>query len=260
MDGHAAYTPVHRPVPARYAAYSANLLLLIGATGGEITGGELFPRAANSVTGWRQHAMLWRSQLSNEGFFSLAETLTLRRVWHDARTRDVVISLGGHRDAAVDLRWTYNELEPARRTGPVLIGLDTERAFLCSILGDTLADAMAPWHEMTRVIVFDERGGPATSPAHLLTRLMITAADGPTGVDDLGLMSAYESCLTAVSEFGTWDDSRYLAMLLRQLGCDAPRLPRDWLGGVLERLRRRIADDPALSEYTEPLFALLRSP
>jgi CheY-like chemotaxis protein len=234
-DRHADYAPERLPVPARYAAYAANLLLLAAAIGGEITGEELFPDAVNSVTGWRRHAMLWRSQLSNEGFFSLAETLTLRRLWRDERTRALTVTLDGAVDPTIDLRWTFNEQAPTRRSGFIGLDLGVESAFLCSMLGDTLTHALRPWRGLTDVIVFDEDGGPATSPAHLLTTLLNASADEAPPTE---LMRCYGACLAADMS----PEGRYLRIVLRQLVLDAPRLPPEWIDSMLAYLEARLAD------------------
>ncbi len=236
-DRHADYAPERLPVPARYAAYAANLLLLTAATGGEITGEELFPDAVNSVTGWRQHATLWRSQLSNEGFFSLAETLTPRRFWRDERTRALTVTLDGEADPTIDLRWTYNELAPIRGTSQILMDLDIESAFLCSMLGDTLTHALRPWQDMNTFIVFGENGGPATSPVHLLTTLLNASTDE---VPPAKLMRCYDACLAAASEMR--GDQRYLRVVLRQLVLDAPRLPSEWIDDLLSIFDERRGD------------------
>ncbi len=245
LDAHPAYSPVPVPVPvpARHAAYSANLLLLTAAAGGTVTAGELFPWALNPVTGWRRHAMLWRSQLSNESFFSVAETLTLRRFWRDDGTRDLGVSLGGVAEHdRIDLRWTYNEAEPARRNARITVGLPTESAFLCSMLGDTMSHALAPWKDMIDVLTFPP-GATATSPAHLLADLMATAADEPPAGD---LVARYDACLAVSEASPSWNDARYLRMVFRQLVLDAPRLPGAWLEAVAERFDARLADDAGL--------------
>ncbi len=238
------YAPVNAPAPARPAAYSANLLLLATAVGGPVTACELFPHALNPVTGWRRHAGLWRSQLGNESFFSLAETLTLRRFWRDDGTRDLEISLGGMADhEPVDLRWTYNEAAPARRNSRISVGLPVESAFLCSMLGDTATHAVEPWREMVDVITLPPGAPSATSPAHLLAALMATAADEPAAGD---LVTRYEACLTAVEAPPSWNDGRYLRMVFRQLVLDAPSLPDAWVSEVFARFTDRLSADERL--------------
>ena len=74
------YEPVRLTAPARAAAYSANLLVLLVLAGGEITGTELFPAASDTITAWRQQALLWRSQLSPDGWSWLATRLDFHRI------------------------------------------------------------------------------------------------------------------------------------------------------------------------------------
>ena len=57
------YTPLQLPVPARHAAYSANLAVLAVLSAGEVTARQLFPAARDPVEDWRNIALLWRSQL-----------------------------------------------------------------------------------------------------------------------------------------------------------------------------------------------------
>jgi CheY-like chemotaxis protein len=246
---HPGYVPVGLPVPARHAAYSANLLLLAATAGEQVTASELFPASENVVTDWRKHAMLWRSQLTGEGFFSVAKTLGLRRRWHDERVRDLVISPRHLTAVPVDLRWTYNEPAPTGHSGLIATDLTLESTFLCSMLGDTLSHAVDPWREMIGVITFLP-DSPATSPVHLLTTLLAAAAEESPVTD---LAGCYDACLAAAESPG-WNTSRYLKMIFRQLILDAHRLPADWLAGVESRFAGRIRRDAALTALAERAF------
>jgi hypothetical protein len=251
--GYTDYAPAYLPVPGRHAAYSANLLLLAATARGSITASELFPTSGNVITDWRRHAMLWRSQLTVEGFFSLAGALGLQRFWHDKKTRDIAVSLDHTPASPIDLRWTYNEPNPSRESGHITAELTLESAFLCSMLGDTLTHAFAPWQEMINVITFPPDGSPATSPAHLLTRLFTwAAAERPT----VELVRCYDACLTA-AESPTWTDFDYLRMIFRQLVLDAHRLPHDWLAGVASRFANRVEQDDRLAALARQAFSTL---
>jgi hypothetical protein len=59
----AEYQPTRLTSPARYAAYSANLVLLIVCVAGETRASTLFPRRRYPVAAWHRHALLWRSTL-----------------------------------------------------------------------------------------------------------------------------------------------------------------------------------------------------
>ncbi|MFD2763363.1 NACHT domain-containing protein [Micromonospora eburnea] len=85
-----SYHPRRLRVPARYAAYSANLLLLILADGGPVTGWTLFPQATDPVDDWRAQVGLWRAQLDPEQWQSLSDLLALERI-EEGAGRDVRI-------------------------------------------------------------------------------------------------------------------------------------------------------------------------
>lgn len=87
------YAPAAAGVPARYAAYSANVLLLCVLAAGEpVPGTELFrersPGPANER--WRQLARLWHSQLTRDEWDSLLNTVRVRHTLeNDVRTMTV---------------------------------------------------------------------------------------------------------------------------------------------------------------------------
>jgi hypothetical protein len=111
------YEPVRLAAPARAAAYSANLLIILILVGGEVTGRELFPGASETVTEWRCHALLWRSQLSQDGWAWLAGHLNFRRTG-TAGNRDVLVATAqnGPLRQTIDPYWSWDE-PPARETG-----------------------------------------------------------------------------------------------------------------------------------------------
>ncbi|GAA4455373.1 NACHT domain-containing protein [Phytohabitans houttuyneae] len=145
-----AYQPRVLPVPTRYAAYSANLLLLAVHAAGPLRASTLFDEDA--VTGWKRQAMLWRAQLAWDEWQSLVELLTLERVWAGA-TRDIVLGLddGTFETPPVDLYWTY-EIPPGdpRRGGfTAAVSRDTEYLrrrtnFLCRTSDDAAIHNLEP--------------------------------------------------------------------------------------------------------------------
>ncbi|WP_433831813.1 NACHT domain-containing protein [Actinoplanes sp. CA-015351] len=104
----ADYRPATPGEPTRYAAYGANLLLLILCVSSTVQASDLFEGSLDVVESWHDQALLWRSQLTNEGWTSLVDTIALERVWEDS-LRDVRLSIGGNDVVpVVDLYWTLD--------------------------------------------------------------------------------------------------------------------------------------------------------
>jgi hypothetical protein len=103
------YEPLPISVTRRHAAWSANLVLLVVLTAGEVTGSELFSHR-NDDPGfeWHDLAMMWRAQLSSEEFHGLVETIALDRMWSPSG-RDLRLRRDdGTFDAPpIDMSWTY---------------------------------------------------------------------------------------------------------------------------------------------------------
>jgi hypothetical protein len=108
--GYLSYEPQLLAVPARHAAYSANLVLLAVCVAGSVKASELYGRKANVVTSWHSQSLLWRSQLNTEEWTSLVETFALSRLW-DGECRDILLTLddGTFQTPCVDPFWTYDE-------------------------------------------------------------------------------------------------------------------------------------------------------
>ncbi|WP_436520487.1 NACHT domain-containing protein [Actinoplanes sp. HUAS TT8] len=104
---YAAYSPGSPSEPARYAVYSANLLLLVVCTAPEIRASALFGIEGDPVAAWSSQALLWRSQLSPAGWGSLVDALILERRW-TADLRDIRLARAEQSfvPPAVDLYWT----------------------------------------------------------------------------------------------------------------------------------------------------------
>ncbi|MEU4236637.1 hypothetical protein [Actinoplanes sp. NPDC026619] len=78
---YADYAPAALSVPARHATYSANLVLLLVATGTPVTSDDLFPDADDRIEEWRRLTLLWRSQLRADAWSRLVGTVGVRRDW-----------------------------------------------------------------------------------------------------------------------------------------------------------------------------------
>ena len=200
------YRPAPLPVPARYAGYTANLVLLAVCSGGEVTGRALFPQAVDPVEDWHALALVWRAHLDvPEGWSLLVETLAVRRV-RDGDRRDVVLH---RRDGAslppptpVDLSWTYagraqDRLFATRHHHPDVLRHKAD--VLCGNVDDVALHALEPLAvaapELVNTFVPTRLAGSLTSYAHLLLDMLLRSATAP----DADLDDLYHRCARALS-------------------------------------------------------------
>ena len=103
------YEPLKLTVTARHGAWSTNLVVLAVLAAREITGAQLFPDDPDPAVTWRNQAMMWRSQLSNDEWLGLHETIALKREWNGQR-REIRLwrNDGTFAAADTDIYWTYN--------------------------------------------------------------------------------------------------------------------------------------------------------
>jgi hypothetical protein len=142
------YEPVRLLMPARYATYSQNLVLLAVLAGGELKGSDLFGPDIEIGTAWRGWALLWQSQLSFAGWTSVVDTLQVDRTWHD-RGRDVRVRLseGNQGVPLIDLNWlTGNRGSDFRlvELGDTFDILNRQAYFSCTDYGDIVNHVIAP--------------------------------------------------------------------------------------------------------------------
>jgi hypothetical protein len=247
--GYRDYRPTRVPGPARYAIYSANLLVLAVLAAGEVTGEQLLPEADDPIWEWRAMASLWRSQLSSEGWNGLVETLAVDRKWNDDRrylrlrlTRDKVENLH------IDPYWTYAfHVDPHDRhpgsswTWSTYANQRRKSYFLCHHSSDAPAHALEPISSELGATIqtFADTGqGHPVSAANALIKLWLTAGQDSTPAD---LAAAYTTCLEiATYAFSPLDaDTRdkYRALVLRQLAVDCTRIPAPLLSGMIKDVR-----------------------
>ncbi len=246
--GHHGYGPL-LSAPIRYAAYSANLLLLTVLVGGPVAGRELFPRTAFPVPEWRRHSMLWRSQFTGERWASLAAALSLERIWQ-GEDREIKVASGPwsppppdgfwiHIFPPGDERrkwdgWRHNDVESLRK----------ESYFTCDMAEDMVWHGLAPLVQeldmsdpsadpapVEATTAFAVRSdGQAVSVTHAMLKLWL-ASSRPTGPD--GLEQVYEDCLKVIhwsrDDNDTISRNSYFARVLRQLAADRDRLSRQSL-------------------------------
>ena len=111
----AAYRPVTLSVVQRHANWSANLVLLAAVAAGPngITASRLFAKAEKPATEWRNAALLWRGQLTDEGQNGLMGFLGTARLGH-GHSRDILVQAVPYWEETVpkvDLSWVYNTQE-----------------------------------------------------------------------------------------------------------------------------------------------------
>ncbi|BBH68899.1 hypothetical protein ACTI_55840 [Actinoplanes sp. OR16] len=211
----AEYRPSSPGEPARYAAYGANLLLLILCVSATVRASELFEGEPEVTEPWHDQALLWRSQLTNEGWSSLVDTVTLDRLWHGTR-RDIRLGIGGSEDVpVVDLYWTLDiPPESTRRLADVPINhhlhpdmLRKKAWFQCSIQDDLVQHALEPLsqaigHSVSTLL--PSADGELLAAAHVLLRLWVE----PTP-------QAYRRAAKALQQAPLADGHRLFALLLR---------------------------------------------
>jgi CheY-like chemotaxis protein len=267
---HDAYEPVKLNLAARGATYSANLLILAVLVGGPVTGRELFPVAEDVIEAWRRHALLWKSQLSHDGWTWLAATLDFHRAG-SAGNRDVLIASVCKEppDRLIDPYWSWDEPSPAM-TGERLSWIRTEYRrtrregyFLCDVDQDAVIHTLDPLAAglLPSITTFagywDDR---CVSAAHALVRLWVASAM-PASSEEL--VAAYDDCieiaLKAFAPFDTATQTRYQHIILRQLDRDRSRLPGVWR----EKTRQRLSTERKNAEtadYADRIIAKLGFP
>lgn len=265
---HEQYGPGHVSAPTRYAAYSANMLLLAVFIGGPVFGHELFPQALYPVAEWRRHAMLWRSQFTVEGWASLVDTLSLDRTWH-AGDRDIRIGAGPWTASEIDAFWTFkfSPGDPMRRGhgwGHYIVRqLLKESYFTCDMAEDIICHGLVPIVDEMDKADLENSGDPEASTAfgilsderaisvtNAMTKLWL-ASSRPA--DALDLQQAYEDCLTVIQgsrpDESTVSRNAFLARILRQLAADQERLSREFRSKVLNLLRASILGEAYLDDH-----------
>lgn len=274
------YRPSKSGAPARHAAYSANLLLLIALITGPVTSRELFPGVYSPVTEWRRHAMLWRSQFSGEGWRSLALTLRLQRTWNSS-DREICISLEPWEAPRIDSFWTHRiSPDKEQREGYgwrhiYVSDARRESYFMC----DTVEDII--WHGLEPIITeMDVHGQEArreneattafgvlsperlVSVTHAMTNLWVKSSS-TASTDEL--LHAYQYCIDTIGLSRPPDHTRsrndYYSRVLRQLAADRDRLPPEFRAKIFIFFKESIfhdashADRRLFREWWEQAFS-----
>jgi hypothetical protein len=246
---YADYSPQPGPeVPARFAAYSANLALLLIFSSGQVKGTDLFPAASDPVHDWRKLALLWRSQLPPEGWTGLIESIVLDRTW-DGDRRNIILRAPETAEPPtwhIDLLWNLNVgpnnyqrvtrgIDWSMWTHQSIGWLRNQARFTCDAGDDFLAHALEPVANdlgpmVTTLHSYWPDPDRATSAANALITMWLTSGADSTPDE---LATAYDTCLQiAVHGFEPLEKltrERFRWLVLRQLAADQHRLPKSWL-------------------------------
>lgn len=259
---HTDYPPLPAYAPARCASYTANLILLATAAVGRLTARRIFPLPANCIDSWRRHTLLWRSQLSEDGWHSIVDALNIKRNWEDSH-RDIVITLAARPPSPTRLNphWIFGE--NTGDSGGVTSGWQyhdpdsilRQSQFHVDPSLDLLTHALEPF--------IPEFGAAITTFANYSADHSLSAAQALVKVwmlssqraDPDRLALAYNDCL----EVGTRGfppglaitQDRYLFLIFRQLAADSHRLAKEWLDGTLRKVVALVPDARSwiLEEY-----------
>jgi hypothetical protein len=259
LDTHYAdYTPASRSVPSRHAAWSANLLLLIVLSTGEVSASKLFPGTEDPAQIWYETALLWRSQL-HPGWTALSHTLQAHRTWDGDRRELSIRPAPDQPLPRVDTYWTYgygptNDFRAASMTASLADGpgwswvhgdyegLRRKQDFVCGRDEDILAHALEPIEAALGSAILTFHGywpDRCLSAAHALIALLLASAENRPAAD---LAAAYETCLQiALWGFAPYDTEtakRYATIVLNNMRTDLNRLPSAWIETVTGHIRR----------------------
>jgi len=248
------YTPQTLPVPARYAAYSANLAVLAVLAAGEVTGRSLFPMARDPVGEWRKLALLWRSQLPREGWAGLIGAIALDRIWENDQ-REIVLRRDertGQPSGRTDPHWSYNRgpsheyRQVGRPFGWMLVNdvwLRNQAWFLCDDSDDALAHALEPFAGDFNAVIsgfhsyWPDQGRAVSAANALITLWLASSSDCALG----DLIGAYDTCLEIAirAKFSPNESrtrERFRILVLRKIASDQ-RLPEEWLDSAIIRIQ-----------------------
>ena len=275
-----AYRPnPGKNVAARFAAYTANLLLLAVVTSGGLRFGELAePARYEPFRQWHDHALLWHAQLNNEGWGTLVETLAVERCT-GSRGRDVRLTLddGTFSTPPPDPHWLFRRSESDRGSITITDGFEVEsrrrRVFFQGCMNNELV-----WHTVEPLL--DSRLGPTTTMyaswwenAPSAAKALLAVWLLPASDEDPG--ETYRRCVRIAAEFPNWEPElqiEYADQLLRTLAGhhDCPTeaaidvlggltvaSPDEWLRAATAVLRRAERDDPNAAWLAESVLKVV---
>lgn len=274
---YSGYEPLPLTITTRYAAWSANLVLLAVLAGGEITSSQLFPQEHDLGLAWRNRALIWRSQLGGRGWEGLHETIALKRIW-DGQRRGILLwrNDGTFAPPPVDIYWTYTlmlgldgsaDLDPAERkkiftdqTHSSLL-LQRKTNFVCSMAEDIVHHGSLPltssFPAVANVIVVLDGNRPVSATYALASALIAPYQDQepPCG--------AYRDLASVATELARTpstepDRDTYVKIALAVLitaienGAESPAL----LDSLVDAIDSRFASDSKLTDQLAHLDEL----
>ncbi|MGW5864950.1 NACHT domain-containing protein [Streptomyces sp. NPDC055239] len=272
------YRPANLPVPARHAAWAANLLLLLVLIGEPVGGRELFPEE-EPAHHWNRLMTLLKSQLMNEGWRTLRHALALERTWlgefKDIRVTLAEIDSGTDPvTPAVDPYWTYgmapgsdqrghlswmrSDEEPWRRETHLLCDMDRDilqHALepLCDAgLGMAVTDFVGYWEDR------------CVSAAQVLLQLWTARPDGsasdrPAELHRTALHIALHSLPGSEIEFQDFIE-RYLRTVLHEWRAIGRHPGETWIEQTMAIIRTNYSGNTAGRELDRQASALLDDP
>ena len=232
------YRPTDRSVPARYARYGLNLVLLAILYNGEVTADALLPGGNDPIGAWRQHACLWQSSLADEEWYALLHAVRVRRQWLGER-RDLRLALsevGFRQPDPVDLSWTHSH-DSVR--GMLARVLGWQAAMTCDPYTDLAAHTLEPILETVEraADVYHNVGPASRTMVNALLRLWVGGEGDALVADVMPLYRAILGPLTSpLINLEADARSPVLTLLLHRLVADAPNLGPTDLIEVLEVL------------------------
>ncbi|MBG0562874.1 NACHT domain-containing protein [Actinoplanes aureus] len=232
------YRPVTMRMPARYAAYTANLILLAVIVSGELRFGTLAePGPADPARQWHDQALLWHSQLTDEGWEGMIEALEISPCWEPDGVRDLWLAVGRHELGLhpPDPRWVF---EVPEGEADFVVGGQMPATFRRAIEFDGGARSYALLHAVEPLLQSPLANGlwlfgtPAGEPRSVARNLLTALLSDATWSNADVTRQAYLQCAALASDSVLPDDE---ADALWRLLCNAlqinTRLP---LAVVLE--------------------------
>ncbi len=267
----ASYEPIALHLPARCAAYSANLLVLALLIGGPARGSELFRHSDDVVTDWSRQALLWRSQVSAEGWGWLSQSIRVARI-EAGQHRDIVLrpsfainpaddgenenNQGGNDQLYWGFERNYSRDIPQWSSGDS-DQLRLRYSFTCDLDDDILVHSLSPMFDklgptITTFLGYSQER--SSSCINALLRLWIASS---TRATEKELTAAYDDCidfgLAALHWFDPESARVFRRIVVRQLHMDLKQLPGQWRSSTRRRLLDIDDSDPGMRSWIDAL-------